>query len=209
MITKTKLAGAALAALMSAGAMPAAAADYSFTGNLGNPNDVALFNFTVGSTSNVTLRTYSYAGGTNAAGQVFGNGGFDPILALFDSTGLRINQNDDGGADVAADPINGRRYDTFLSSLLAPGSYTVSVMAYSNFSAGPNLSDGFQGGGNFQGRSSFYAFDVLGADQATGPGAVPEPSTWALLILGFGAVGAGMRRRTASGVATRAALRFA
>lgn len=27
-------------------------------------------------------------------------------------------------------------------------------------------------------------------------GVVPEPSTWALLILGFGAVGAGMRRRT-------------
>lgn len=30
---------------------------------------------------------------------------------------------------------------------------------------------------------------------AAGPGGVPEPSAWALLILGFGAVGAGMRRR--------------
>jgi len=29
-----------------------------------------------------------------------------------------------------------------------------------------------------------------------GSGAVPEPSTWALLILGFGMVGAGMRRRS-------------
>lgn len=29
------------------------------------------------------------------------------------------------------------------------------------------------------------------------PGAVPEPSTWAMLILGFGAVGAAMRRRRA------------
>jgi len=29
-----------------------------------------------------------------------------------------------------------------------------------------------------------------------GGGAVPEPATWALLILGFGAVGAAMRRRT-------------
>ena len=27
------------------------------------------------------------------------------------------------------------------------------------------------------------------------PGAVPEPSTWAMLILGFGAVGGALRRR--------------
>jgi hypothetical protein len=26
-------------------------------------------------------------------------------------------------------------------------------------------------------------------------GAIPEPSTWALMILGFGAAGAGLRRR--------------
>ena len=28
-----------------------------------------------------------------------------------------------------------------------------------------------------------------------GPGAVPEPATWAMMLIGFGAVGAGMRRR--------------
>ena len=33
---------------------------------------------------------------------------------------------------------------------------------------------------------------------SNGMGAVPEPSTWALLILGFGAVGAGMRGRKVS-----------
>ncbi len=31
-----------------------------------------------------------------------------------------------------------------------------------------------------------------------GPGAIPEPGTWALLILGFGAIGAAMRRRQTS-----------
>lgn len=38
--------------------------------------------------------------------------------------------------------------------------------------------------------------------------AVPEPSAWALLILGFGLTGGAMRRRTRSAVQARAALRF-
>ncbi|MBA2466428.1 MAG: PEPxxWA-CTERM sorting domain-containing protein, partial [Sphingomonas sp.] len=28
-----------------------------------------------------------------------------------------------------------------------------------------------------------------------GPGAVPEPATWAMMLIGFGATGAAMRRR--------------
>lgn len=48
--------------------------------------------------------------------------------------------------------------------------------------------DGTGGGGGF----------VLDNLTLNGPGVgvVPEPSAWALLILGFGAVGAGMRRRS-------------
>ncbi|MCA1653927.1 MAG: DVUA0089 family protein [Sphingomicrobium sp.] len=181
---------------------PASATDFSFTGNLVNPNDVLLFNFTVGSASTVTLRTYSYAGGTNAAGTVIARGGFDPILALFSSTGLQIGQNDDGGGSVPADAVTGRHYDTFLQALLNPGTYTVSVQAYSNFAVGPNLSNGFTGGGSFTDvsgsqRASFFAFDVLNVAAATqvGGGAVPEPATWAMMLIGFGAVGFAMRRQ--------------
>ena len=39
--------------------------------------------------------------------------------------------------------------------------------------------------------------------------AVPEPATWALFILGFGAVGAGMRRRSSQVRAAKASIRFA
>lgn len=39
--------------------------------------------------------------------------------------------------------------------------------------------------------------------------AVPEPATWALFILGFGALGMGMRRRNARVSATKATLNFA
>lgn len=44
---------------------------------------------------------------------------------------------------------------------------------------------------------AFYGENWLGAVDLVGPGAVPEPGTWALLILGFGAVGAALRRRPA------------
>src|SRR5262245_35968039 len=75
---------------------PAKADNFSFTGSFAVDNDVQLFNFSVMAPSNVTLRTWSYAGGTNAAGQLIAAGGFDPILALFDSSGALIDQNDDG-----------------------------------------------------------------------------------------------------------------
>ncbi len=39
--------------------------------------------------------------------------------------------------------------------------------------------------------------------------AVPEPSTWAMLILGFGVMGSAMRRRNNEGRVTKASLKFA
>lgn len=201
---KLAILAAAAAVMMSA---PAAADNFSYTGTLSNPNQVLLFNFVVGAPSTVTLRTYSYAGGTNAAGTVISRGGFDPILALFDSTGARINQNDDGGAAVPADAVTGEHFDTFLQSLLNPGTYTVSVMAYSNFSIGPNLSNGFTNTGNFTDvtgnqRTNAWAFDVLNVASAIQVGGVPEPATWMLMLLGFGAIGLSIRARRDAGLRT-------
>ena len=194
------LCAAVAAASVACLSAPAAATDFSYQGTLTDPNQVLLFNFSVAAPSTVTLVTYSYAGGTNAAGTSIPRGGFDPILALFDSTGAKINENDDGGSNVPADAVTGETFDTFLQSLLNPGTYTVSVMAYSNFSAGDNLSDGFDGGGSFTDvtgdlRTNAWAFDVLNVDSAVQvvPG-VPEASTWAMLVIGFGAAGMSMRR---------------
>jgi hypothetical protein len=185
----------AFAAASVSFAAPASATDFSYTGTLSDPNDVLMFNFTVGSPSNITLRSYSYAGGTNAAGTLISGGGFDPILTLFDSTGLEINHNDDGGsAHVPCEA--GRCYDVYLQQLLNPGIYTVSIQAYSNFAIGPYLSNGFENDGSFNGRSSSYAFDILNVDQAVQvAGAVPEPSTWAMMLFGFGAAGVALRRQ--------------
>src|SRR5690606_10389292 len=58
---------------------------------------------------------------------------------------------------------------------------------------------------NFTTRCQLTSPKVNGADSGVGIGtpitsAVPEPATWALMILGFGAVGMGMRRRKAATV---------
>jgi len=209
----------AASACSSVVALPARAADFSFTGMFTQDDNVQLFNFVVGAPSNVTLRTWSYAGGVNAAGANIARGGFDPILALFDSTGALINQNDDGlCAQVGADAVTGVCYDTFLTSMLAAGTYTVSVMQYNNFALGPNLANGFtrSGQGNFTtsfgcddaqqqfndvtgdpgcGRDGHWAFDILNVEAAQTTTGVPEPATWALLLVGFGLIGGAMRSR--------------
>ena len=209
---------AVLAATMLASS-PAFATDFSFTGNFTQDDNVQLFNFTVGAPSSVTLRTWSYAGGVNAQGQSIARGGFDPILALFDSAGNLISQNDDGGCGNVSQDLSGQCYDTFLTTLLGAGDYTVAVMQYDNFANGPNLSDGFENdgtgnftsafscgaaqtsfrdvsGGSFCGRDNHWAFDILNVAEAVVVGnGVPEPSTWAMMLLGFGAIGASMRIR--------------
>jgi hypothetical protein len=200
----------------------ARALDFSFTGMFTQDDNVQLFNFSVGAPSTVTLMTLSYAGGVNAAGVTIPRGGFDPILALFDSTGMLITQNDDGGCGtVQPDGVigvtgTGQCWDTFLQSTLAAGSYTVSIQQYDNFAIGPTLADGFSrdGEGNFTSsfgcgapgfcdvssvpifnqRDGHWGFDIYNVAQASTPSAVPEPTT--LGLLGIGLLGlAGYRWR--------------
>jgi hypothetical protein len=73
--------------------------NFSFTGTFGADDDVQLFSFTTDGSSTVTLRSYSYAGGTQADGNVMSHGGFDPGMTLFDATGLRIGKDDDNDDD--------------------------------------------------------------------------------------------------------------
>ena len=195
---------AAVAASALAAASSASATDFSFTGTFAADNDVQFFDFSVGADSLVTLRTWSYAGGVNAAGQNIARGGFDPILSLYDlGTGDRVGQNDDGGCgQVAADAVSGRCWDTLFQSNLTAGNYRVAVSQFANF--GPDHIPGaFPGSGthdfiDFVGnqRDAHWAFDVLNVADATQVG-VPEPATWALMIGGFGLAGASLRRRRA------------
>lgn len=205
-----------LAALLVTAAFSAqAATDFSFRGDFTGDADVLQFVFSVGDTSTVTLRSYSYAGGTQADGTVIAAGGFDPILALWDGAGNLIQQYDDGPEPVPADPVTGREYDTnlIISNLLA-GSYTATIAEFNNFAAGTKLSDGFSqtsstftstygcsngqfcdvGGNN---RTSAWAFDVLGVEDVVvvDPNVVPLPATLPLMLAAVAGFSMVARRR--------------
>jgi hypothetical protein len=172
------------------------AADFSFTGNFEHDSEVQEFNFTVSApTSDVTLRTWSYAGGTNAAGAEVARGGFDPIVTLFDASGNLLGENDD--SDLVTDSVSGNAWDSLLTRDLSAGNYTATVTQYDSFANGPLLADGFQGTAdmNFSGRDPHWALDIsnvssasVGASYVSEVPSIPEPESYALLLAGLGLI---------------------
>ncbi len=208
---------AAAVAVLLATAAPGMAATFSFAGQFSSDDDVQRFDFSVGALSTITLRSYSYAGGTQADGTVVEAGGFDPILALFDALdGRLIAEQDDASSGVPADPVTGNDYDVNLDVALEAGNYFVTVQQYNNFAAGLFFSDGFfrDGEGNFTGsryncpnqvfcdvggndRTAFWNFDILNVDTAVvvdpEPPVIPVPAAGFLLMGALGALG-GLKR---------------
>lgn len=82
-------------------------------------------------------------------------------------------------------------------SILAPGAL---VKIQGGAVEGAVISDGFSSAGAKIGGTNF-----TGVVPGVSPGAVPEPATWALMLLGFAAIGAAVRRRPAQ----EARIRFA
>jgi hypothetical protein len=177
---------------------PATAANFSFSGNLANPNARPTFNFVSDGTSTVTIQSYSYGGGTNAAGNTILGGGFDLNLALFDAAGNGVDESDDIGGtgknnlDFSYTPNN-------PTKTLPSGTYQAIIFANGNYPNGAypggKLSDGFTNTGDFFGRNSAYAFDILNVTSAsTAATAVPEPFTIVGTLIG-GTAALKMRKR--------------
>jgi hypothetical protein len=169
-------------ALMPALAWGTAPPGTSYTGTLASDDDQKIFYFTLTQAGPVTLRTWSYAGGINAANATIPAGGFDPTISVYDSQGNLIVHNRDGGCGlVAADPTTGFCWDSVLALTLPEGAYSVVLTQSENLPNGPALADSFvyhgqpgfttpQGAGATgfwdlfpSQRTNFWALDIAGA----------------------------------------------
>jgi hypothetical protein len=203
------------------------AADFSFRGAFATDDQVQLFEFNLATASTVELRTFSYGGGTQADGTVVLAGGFDPVVSIFDGSGLLLDLvDDDETFSVPADPNTGLARDSLLSDIFDAGDYTVALTQYDNLPLGPGLADGFlrtgdpdftgdlfgpPGGGMFyesipptiSQRTNVWALDISNVTAAAAQ--VPEPAGWAavasLLLAGLLVVATQHRRRWQTAVA--------
>lgn len=215
MTFKTRLLSTAL--VLVASASTAGAATVSYRGMLDADDDLRRFDFSLEAMTEVTIRTFSYAGGIQGDGTIVAAGGFDPSLALFqfDSGGLIAEQDDARNSDVPRDPTTGLRADAKLMLELIPGDYFVILSQSLNFPLGPRDFDGFtqEGTGNFtasfgcvdgafcgltgEQRSGAFAFDISGPDRAvsTPMAPIPLPATALLLAAALALLGASSSRR--------------
>ena len=79
----------------------ASADSTSYTGTLANSTDTysLVFDVTGSSNENVTIQTWGFGGGVNAAGQTIAAGGFDPFVGIFSGTGPTATMLTDGLGD--------------------------------------------------------------------------------------------------------------
>ena len=95
-------------------ALPAAATNISFQGTFATDDQIQLFNFTVNSTSTVTLVSLAYGGGTNSASSTIPAGGFD---SFFRATYNRASKPVNVWGPPQTARILHHRFQGFLESL--------------------------------------------------------------------------------------------
>jgi hypothetical protein len=194
----------------------ATASVISNTGTFVTDDQIFQLEFTLSSTSAVTIQSFGYGGGTNGAGIVIPQGGFATDLTLFFASGPQFFILDDSGGSLpggcAPRNVNSSTnqcLDGYLSfPSLAAGSYILTLTETGNQANTPTLADGFAqaGAGNFTGgpfidpfsnqMNGNWAVDVS-SDALVGSN-VPEPSTILLALLSLSGLAIVARRRCRS-----------
>lgn len=226
--------GAVLLAFAAGVRVTRADSTQSYTGTLLSPDngtgtfdggDSFIVSLTLGTASNVTLQTYGFGGGTNAASMTIAPGGTDPFVGLFSGTG-------DGAVFISGTSLDLTNYTpgcppantvsdfgdttcgdvTLIFDNLAAGAYTVLLsdgqyIPCAAVGCGTTLGDGALDltGGVFCSTedvpTSTDCPNISGAwalDVTESPLATtaPEPASLTLLVSGLFGV-AGLRRRWA------------
>jgi hypothetical protein len=161
----------------------------SADGNTGTNYGVAFSN------NALAINSYNGSGEPNPGILFFLSGGAVTIdYAAGFTTGFSFNYSSNSSASITV--YDGLGATGNVLATLALSNNFVSGCGYCAWApigvtfAGTAKSIDFAGGANFVG------YDNITFGSATA-GGVPEPATWAMFIIGFGMVGAGLRRRTA------------
>jgi hypothetical protein len=184
---------------------------FSFQGSFGSDDQLQLFNFSISSNTSVTLISFGYGGGTNAAAAVIPKGGFDTLFTLFQADGTQVGSFDDDPGCAHTNSNHGACLDAYFNGPLQAGSYQLALTQSGNDPIG-NLADGFteQGQGNFTANNcspshpfcdtfgnpndGHWAIDISGVNSASESG-VPEPFSIGLSACGLALLGIIYRRR--------------
>jgi hypothetical protein len=199
---------AALSLSLAVAASAAHAGTSAVQGVLAADDGLAIFRFDLLAAGDVLARSWSYNGGSNAAGQNVAAGGFAPVISLFDGDDQLV-AIDIGSARTCALSFC---WDASLAYLGAvPGHYTLVLSQDGNTPLGtladgyamagqPHYTAAYLGGSNPDAtfvqidgaqRSGHWALDV---SLPAGVTLVPEPGGAALLAAGL-AVLSLLRRR--------------
>src|SRR5579872_2986933 len=97
----------------------ARADSFSFTGTLATPESVQSYALNLSTSENVTLQTYGFGGGTNAAGTLIAPGGTDPSVAIFSGVGRGATILTDGSSNPFGTSLDVTNYGSFSGCPLA------------------------------------------------------------------------------------------